>query len=29
MTAYGRTPPQEIDDGTPPYLFVSAQRAGT
>jgi methyltransferase (TIGR00027 family) len=29
MTAYGRTPPQDIDDGTPPYLFVSAQRAGT
>jgi methyltransferase (TIGR00027 family) len=28
MTSYGRTPPQEIDDGTPPYLFVSAQRGG-
>jgi methyltransferase (TIGR00027 family) len=26
MTSYGRTPPQEIDDGTPPYLFVSAQK---
>jgi methyltransferase (TIGR00027 family) len=26
MTGYGRTPPQDIDDGTPPYLFVSAQR---
>ena len=23
MTGYGRTPPQDIDDGTPPYLFVS------
>jgi methyltransferase (TIGR00027 family) len=27
MTSYGRTPPQEIDDGTPPYLFVSALRS--
>jgi methyltransferase (TIGR00027 family) len=26
MTGYGRKPPQEIDDGTPPYLFVSAQK---
>jgi methyltransferase (TIGR00027 family) len=26
MTGYGRTPPQDIDDGTPPYLFVTAQR---
>ncbi|HTZ12344.1 MAG TPA: class I SAM-dependent methyltransferase [Mycobacterium sp.] len=25
MTGYGRTPPQQIDEGTPPYLFVSAQ----
>ena len=29
MTGYGRTPPQDIDDGTPPYLFVSAQRSDT
>ena len=28
MTGYGRKPPQQIDDGTPPYLFVSAQRTG-
>ena len=26
MTGYGRTPPQEIQDNIPPYLFVSAQR---
>jgi methyltransferase (TIGR00027 family) len=26
MTGYGRKPPQEIDDGTPPYLFVSAEK---
>ena len=26
MTGYGRKPPQEIQDGIPPYLFVSAQR---
>jgi methyltransferase (TIGR00027 family) len=26
MTGYGRKPPQQIDDGVPPYLFVSAQR---
>ncbi len=29
MTGYGRKPPQQIEDGVPPYLFVSAQRAGT
>ena len=29
MTGYGRKPPQQIEDGTPPYLFVSAQRVGT
>ncbi|HEX4394899.1 MAG TPA: class I SAM-dependent methyltransferase [Mycobacterium sp.] len=27
MTGYGRKPPQEIQDNTPPYLFVSAHRA--
>jgi methyltransferase (TIGR00027 family) len=27
MTGYGRTPPRQIEDGVPPYLFVSAQRA--
>jgi len=26
MTGYGRTPPQHIEDGVPPYLFVSAQK---
>jgi methyltransferase (TIGR00027 family) len=26
MTGYGRTPPYHIDDGVPPYLFVSAIR---
>jgi hypothetical protein len=26
MTSYGRTPPQEIQDNIPPYLFVSGQR---
>jgi len=26
MSGYGRTPPQQIDDGVPPYLFVSAQK---
>jgi len=25
MTGYGRKPPQEIQDGIPPYLFVSGQ----
>ncbi|MGO9035541.1 class I SAM-dependent methyltransferase [Mycobacterium sp.] len=29
MTGYGRTPPQHIEDGVPPYLFVSAQRTGS
>ena len=29
MAGYDRKPPQQIDDGVPPYLFVSAQRAGT
>ena len=28
MAGYGRKPPQQIEDGVPPYLFVSAQRAG-
>jgi methyltransferase (TIGR00027 family) len=27
MTGYGRTPPPEIQDNIPPYLFVSAHRA--
>jgi methyltransferase (TIGR00027 family) len=26
MTGYGRKPPEQIDDGVPPYLFVSAQK---
>ena len=29
MTGYGRKLPQQIEDGVPPYLFVSARRAGT
>jgi methyltransferase (TIGR00027 family) len=29
MTGYGRTPPRQIEDGVPPYLFVSAQRTGS
>jgi methyltransferase (TIGR00027 family) len=29
MAGYDRKPPQQIEDGVPPYLFVSAQRAGT
>ena len=29
MTGYGRKVPQQIEDGVPPYLFVSARRAGT
>jgi methyltransferase (TIGR00027 family) len=29
MTGYGRKPPRQIEDGVPPYLFVSAQRAGS
>jgi hypothetical protein len=28
MSGYGRKPPEQIDDGFPPYLFVSARRAG-
>ena len=26
MEGYDRKPPQQIEDGVPPYLFVSAQR---
>lgn len=26
MADYGRTPPEQIEDGTPPYLFVSAEK---
>jgi methyltransferase (TIGR00027 family) len=28
MAGYGRTLPQQIEDGVPPYLFVSAHRPG-
>ena len=28
-TGYGRTPPRQIEDGVPPYLFVSARRTGS
>jgi methyltransferase (TIGR00027 family) len=29
MTGYGRPLPEQIEDGFPPYLFVSARRSGT
>jgi methyltransferase (TIGR00027 family) len=28
LAGYGRKPPEEVEDATPPNLFVSAQRAG-
>jgi O-methyltransferase involved in polyketide biosynthesis len=29
MTGYGRKPPKEVEETTPPHLFVSARRVET